>query len=237
MADLSHQTARAYLQTAADDMLSANNQSLLDAHLKGCKECRAYSKSLKSLESRLQRVSHSHWDKYEPRLGLDAVTNPPTAKNVWNNLLGLTQGMGKVTIVAALVLGYFLIVNLGGGQTSSSGTEIPTILPTPNDFTAGADISPTPSAQLALTGLTTLPCNPIIHTVKTTDKLDSIATHYRISKETIMDFNNLTIDEVSPGTRLNIPICDSTPSHTASTPTDTVTVTPLGSLFFPTQPD
>jgi len=237
MAELSHQIARAYLQTAADDMLSASNQTLLDSHLIGCKECRAYAESLKSLERRLERVSHAHWDKHRPRLDLAAVTNPPAAKIAWNNLLGLTHGMGKVTIVAALILGYFLIVNLGGNKISSSSTEAPTILPTPSDLTTGVATSPTPSAQLGLTGLTTLPCAPIIHTVKTSDTLESIAAHYRIQQEAIVDYNNLTSDDISPGTSLSIPICDSTPSHTASTPTDTITVTPLGSLFTPTQPD
>jgi LysM repeat protein len=237
MAELSHQKAQAFLQTAADNMLAVNEQSLLDSHLAGCKECSAYANNLKSLEGGLRRVSHAHWDKHQPSLDLGAVTNPPPTKTVWNNLLGLTQGMGKITILAALVLGYFLIVNLGGGQIPISGTETPTMLPTPNTFTSSVDTSPTPSAQLALTGLMTLPCDPIIHIVQTADTLDSIAIHYRIPKEAIMDYNNLTVDDVLPGTKLSIPVCYKTPSQTTSTPTNTITVTPLGSLVFPTQPD
>jgi len=237
MVEISHRKAQVFLQISADDMLSAENQALLNAHLTKCDQCREYAKKLKSLENRLQKSSHTHWDNFQPRLNLSAITNPPTKKIIWNYLVGLNQGMGRVTIVAALVVGYFLITNLSGNQISSSGNETPTVLPTPNEFSFSAATSPTPSAQLTLTGLLTQACNPIIHVVQTADSLDSIAIQYKIPKVTLMDYNNLVADKVSPGTNLNIPMCDSTPSHTASTPTNTITVTPLGSLFFPTQPD
>ena len=237
MAELSHQKAQVFLQTAVDDMLSANDQTLLDVHFAECKECRAYAKNLRSLEDGLRRVSRAHWDKYQPRINLGAVTNPPSTKIIWNYLLGLTQGMGKVTIVAALLLGYFLIVNLSDNQLPSSSTEAPTMLPTPNELTFSVDTSPTPSAQLALTGLMTLPCNPVIYIVQAADTLDNIAAQYKIPKAAIMEYNNLVDDNISPGRKLNIPVCYKTPSQTTSTPTNTITVTPLGSLVFPTQPD
>jgi LysM repeat protein len=237
MTEISHQKAQAFLQTAADNLLSSNDQSLLDSHLAGCIECRAYAKNLKGLENRLRRVSHAHWDKYQPTLNLGAITNPPAPKIVWNNLLGLTQGMGKVTIVAALMLGYFLIVNLSGNQISSPDTEAPNMLPIPSELNLSADISPTPSAQLALTGQMTLPCNPIVHIVQRADTLDSIANQYDIPKKVIMDFNKLLVEDVLPGTKLSIPLCYKTPSQTAFTPTNTITVTPVSSFVFPTQPD
>jgi len=237
MVEISHQKAQVFLHTAADNMLPADNQPLLDAHLAECQECRKYANHLHNLESGLSRIMHTHCDNQRPVLNLQTVINPPATKIIWNSFVGLTQGMGKVTIVAALVLGYFLIANISNNQITTLGTEVPTILPTPNELPFNAAISPTPSAQLALTELTMQVCETIIHVAQSTDTLESIATQFGVSPETIMEQNNLTTDGISPEMELVIPLCEGTPSRTASTPSNTMTITAISGTIFPAQPE
>ena len=235
MIEISHQKAQAFLQAAADSILPANSKVQLDAHLTACKDCREHKKNLRNLEDNLQRISHEQWDNYQPNLNLKAITNPSATRIVLGSLLGLTQGMGKATIVLALVLGYFLIVNLVSDQKFASQTEIPTTLPTPNALVFSAAKSPTPSSPSTLTGLTTQGCENIDYVIQADDTLESIALQFGVSKETIIKHNNLKTDDLSPGKELLIPLCNHTPSHTASTADNTLTITPLIGTLLPTQ--
>ena len=259
MPEITHQKAQALLQAAADGPLGPDEKSALDAHLAKCKVCRDYAASLTNLEASLRRVTHVQWDNQQPSLNLSAIIHPPLTKYLsensaqsqrprwrdaslsifrigskftWNNLLDHTHAMGKVTIVATLLLGYFLLANLFGFQLSASSRETPMMVPTPSDSSLFLASSPTPSAQLTLAGSTPKNCEAIAYIVQADDTLERIAVKYGITKEGILEYNNLTSETLFAGVELIIPLCKSTPSHTATT-----TITPLNGTIFPIQPE
>jgi len=239
MFDITHQKARMLLQAAVDRRIAADETSALNAHLEKCKECRGYANGLTDLEAGLRNVLHDEWSDQQPKLDLQAIMNPTPAKLMWVNFPSLTQSIGKVTIVAVLLLGYVMIANHFGIQIHSLKDETPTNLPTPNELLLLSHTSPTPSAptQLATTKLTMQDCDVITYIVQATDSLESIATKHGISKELIMEYNNLTSEVVPPDMELFIPLCRSTPSRTASLPGDLITNTPIKGTILPDNPE
>jgi LysM repeat protein len=239
MFEITHQKARILLQSAADRQIAPDEESALDAHLGKCDKCRNYANSLIDLEAGLRNALHAQWDGQQPKLDLQAIVDPSPAKLICVNILGLSQSMGKVTIVAVLLLGYFMLANHFGIRVHSSNEETPSNLPTPNESVLFSNISPTPSAptQLAMTKLTTQDCDVSTYTVQATDSLESIAIEHGTSKELIMEYNNLRSDVVSPNMKLFIPLCGSTPSRTASLPGNLITNTPIKSTILPDNPE
>jgi LysM repeat protein len=232
MSEITHQKTRILLQAAADGPLTADEQSILDAHLASCGECSAYAKNLTNLEVDLRKVFHAQWDAQRPHLNLQAITHPSPAKLIWNNFFSQTNAMGKVTIVVALVLGYIVIANLFGIKLPISSNETPTTVPTPSEHALALSIFPTPSAQYTLTGSTRRVCETITYVVKENDTLAYIALQHGTTKETLMEYNNLSSNMVFTGMELVIPQCDGTPSQAATT-----TITPLNGTIFPTKPE
>ena len=236
MFEITHQKAHDLMQASADQPLGAEEKSALGAHLAKCKECSDYAKSLAGLESRLRKSLHAQWDDHLPDLNQQAIMRPPLAKLIWDSLFSQTNTMGKVTILAALLLGYFMIANLFGIQLPISGNETPTIVPIPNELALTLAISSTPSAQFSLTGLSMQACETFIYNVQANDTLESIAMQHGTTKEAILEYNqkytNLATNTVYTGMDLIIPLCKSTPSRTATT-----TITPLSGTIFPVQPE
>jgi len=206
-----------------------------------CNACRAYADHLIDLETNLRMALHTRWDHYRPNLNLQAIKNPSPAKLVWNSFFSQTQALGKVTIIAALLLGYIAIVNLIGIRIPISTDETPTALPTPNGFTSTSASSPTPSIQSTLTDWTSRSCKTIIYVVQENDTLDSIAVQHGITPETILEYNkdvdSLASDKVFLGMELVIPLCEKAPSRTASLPGSVLTITPISGTIFPDQPE
>ena len=237
MHEITHQKARALLQSAVDFALEPADKSALDAHLSECKECSDYASHMTSLESNLRRVMHANWDHQHPGLNIQAIIDPIPSKFVWNNFLNQAGILGKVAIMATLLLGYILVASLIGIQSPISNKETPTILPTPNGSALVFSNPPTPSGatQLTSTRLTTQTCDIFIYIVQATDSLSSIAVQHGISKELIIEYNNLGASEVSPGMKLAIPLCNNTPSRTASIPGNSLTITPINGTVLPSQ--
>lgn len=235
MYDITHGKAHVLLQAAVDGQLGAEDKSALEAHLSKCGECCEYAESLKNLEVRLRKVLRAQWDELRPALDLQAITQPSPIKLIWNNLLNRSHPLGKVSILAALLLGYFVIANLFGLQLSNADHETPTINPSPNELSLAFATSPTPSAQASLTGSATQVCKTTIYVVQTNDTLESIAFQHGTTKEAILELNDdkeLTANLVFTGTELVIPMCKSTPFQTA-----TIAITPLIETIYPTQPE
>jgi LysM repeat protein len=239
MTEITHQKARTLLEIAAGQTLLASDQAALDAHLAACPECRAYAGRLAGLEDGLRRILHGKWDGFHPALDLQAIRNPSPAKLVWYNLFSRTNALAKVAIVATLLLGYFVIVSLVGIHVPIENTETPTALPTPNSLTLTSDISPTLSAAFADTHPASVACKTVVYTVRENDTLASIAVRFGITKETIIEYNkdagNLAVNSVYRGMQLSIPLCDTTPSRTASLPGRVLTTTPINATIFPVQ--
>lgn len=241
MVEITHHKARALIQAAADQTLGPAERSTLDAHLTKCKQCRAYADHLTGLEANLRKALHTRWDTYRPNLNLQAIKHPSPAKLVWSSFFSQTHALGKVTVMAALLLGYFVIVNLIGIRTPISSDETPTALPTPNGFTSTSATSPTPSIQSALTDWTSQACKTVTYVVQENDTLASIATQHEITKETILEYNkdadSLVSNTVFTGMELVIPLCEKAPSRTASLPGSVLTITPINGTIFPDQPE
>jgi len=235
MIEITHQKAQTLLQVAADGTLGADEKSALGAHLAKCKKCRDYARELTNLEAGLRRVFHAQWDLQHPHLNLQAITHPSPVKLLWNNFLSQPNALGKVTIMAALVLGYIVIANLFGIKSPISTKETPTTVPTPSELSLALAISPTPSAQFTLTGSTTQACETIAYIVQANDTLAYIALQYGTTEETLLEYNNLNSNTVFTGMELAIPQCDGAPSQTATT-----TITPpndMNGTIYPTQPE
>ena len=236
MSKITHQRAQALLQIAVDQLLKPAEKSALAAHLTECKECSAYANNLSTLETSLRRIFHANWDTQHSNLNLQKIINPSPTKLLWNILFGQMGAMGKATIVAALLLGYFVIANLFGTRLPILSDETATTLPTPNEFAPVYSASPTPSAQFSLTGSTSQACETSIYLVQENDTLASIALQHGITQETILEHNNLISSTVFSGMELAIPLCNNTPSHTATLTENMITITPINETLFPTQP-
>ena len=236
MSKITHQRAQALLQTAADQMLKPAENSALATHLTECKECRSYANNLSALETSLRRIFHSNWDTQHSNLNLQKIINPSPTKLLWSIFFGQMGAMGKATIVAALLLGYFVIANLFGARLPILSDETATTLPTPNEFASVYSESPTPSAQFSLTGSTSQVCETSIYLVRENDTLASIAFQHGITEETILEHNPLISSTVFTGMELAIPLCNSTPSHTATINENMITISPIYETLIPTQP-
>jgi len=236
MIEITHQKARSLIQAIADHRLPPGEKLSLDAHLVNCMECSDYASELSELEKDLRKVLHVNWDEQQPALNLQKIITPSPFNRFWNNAFVQPGIMGKATVVAALLLGYFFISNIIGIQLPISVDQTATSLPTPNEMVSIYSTSPTPSAQFTLVETSTRSCESFIYLVRENDTLESIAVQNKTTREAIIEYNHLTSDIVFAGEELAIPMCESTPSHTATIPERTITITPINGTYFPTQP-
>lgn len=237
MHEITHKKARLLLQQAADQMLKPEDKPILATHLANCQECNTYASNLSALETRLRNAFHANWDNQQlPNLDLQIVFNPRPAKLRWNNFFSQSRAVGKLSIVAALILGYFFLSNILGFQTPIVNDETATMLPTPQKFTSAHPASPTPSPPTSLTRSTSQSCETIIYRVQENDTLAYIAFQHGITREEILKFNQLSSDTVVIGMELYIPICNNTPTNTATSLNNTITTTPVNGAILPTHP-
>lgn len=241
MVEIPHHKARELLQLAADGSLAHADRPALDAHLAVCTECRAYADRLADLEASLREALHHKWDNYRPVLNLQAIQKPSPLKLAWNNLFSQTHALGKVTAAVALLIGYFVVINLVGVRVPVVDKETPTLLPTPSGLATISPTSPTPSIQSAQADWTSQDCKTILYTVQENDTLENIAVRHGITAETILEYNkdtdSLAANTVYTGIELVIPQCGSTPSKTASLPSNLLTITPINGTILPDQPE
>jgi LysM repeat protein len=237
MLEIDHQKIRTLLQTAADRPLNAEEKSALDAHLAVCKACSDYAGNLTKLETQLRNVLHAQWDGQRPGLDFQAILHPSRGKLAWDTIFRQTRALEKVTIVVALFLGYIVIATLLGIRVPIVEQDTPTSVPTPNQLSSILATAPTPSARFTLTDMSTQACETVSYIVQANDTLEKIALEYGTSKETLMDYNSLNSNTVFTGMELAIPLCKSTPSHTANIPGNTLTITPITGTILPDQPE
>jgi LysM repeat protein len=237
MPELTHQKARALLQAAADQGLSAQDKRALDAHLAICAECSDYADGLTKMEVRLRRVMREKWNPQHPNLELQTILDPSRTKRIFYNFINQSHAMGRVTIAVALLLGYVLFANLFGFRLPISEDKTPTAVPTPNELASDFNLSPTPSAQWTTTDPPAQSCETIVYAVQTADTLESIARQYGISKNAIIEQNKLLSENISPAMELLIPLCEVTPYYSVTMPNNTVTITPLNGTILPLQPE
>jgi len=104
MAALTHPQARAFIQAAADQRLSASDAHNLHEHLRGCPECRAYSADINALSGALQRAWHTRWGaNLNPSAGLLASVRQGWRPRPRARLGSFSFGLNRLGLVAGLL--------------------------------------------------------------------------------------------------------------------------------------
>jgi len=104
MAALTHPQARAFIQAAADQRLSASDAHNLHEHLRGCPECRAYSADINALSGALQRAWHTRWGaNLNPSAGLLASVHQGWRSRPRARLGSFSFGLNRLGLVAGLL--------------------------------------------------------------------------------------------------------------------------------------
>ena len=83
MKSINHIQARAWTQAAADGQLPASQQEIMNAHLEGCADCRAYAAEIQTLETNIKRTLQAHWGM--PQLSPRAINQ--LVRGVERNIL------------------------------------------------------------------------------------------------------------------------------------------------------
>ena len=205
---IKHEEARRLIQFKADNNLSASNEKNLSAHLEACKECRAYSNSLKETETVLRQTMHKQWGIRPLPLQMDVVYAKLNFRGNINNFVTTRTALIGIAFVMFAFMTWQSITNNTPVMQSPLGT-VPLI--------------PTPSSQYTATNTLQSDCKEIKYVVQEGDTLESVSQHFSVSKETITFANHLTDETLTSTQELIIPICESTPTSTTRPPTFTIT--------------
>lgn len=157
---LSHSQARDWLQQTADGLLKPEQQRLLEHHLEGCAECRAFAAELASLEGALTGLFQQRWGKPSMTKG----TEQNLVKQLQESFLQGSAGGGKppgtlpwIVLFLAAVFGLFLLFR---GTAASTGGATPsntvTATPSPSSTMTPTETH-TATATQAVVSLITMP--------------------------------------------------------------------------------
>ena len=148
---LTHQTARQYLELAADGLLRAEQAKSLQQHLEHCAECRDYAERLSVLENLLRQSLVNRWPVPKPadpvvRRGLEAVQNHTGTRYRMRRLFDSAQAVAGVGLIVVFVVGvYWLFRSMNPQMAALPEASAP---PAPS---ATAATAPTPVPVLAPT--------------------------------------------------------------------------------------
>ena len=205
---IKHEEARRLIQFKADNNLSASNEKNLSAHLEACKECRAYSNSLKETEAVLRQTMHKQWGIRPLPLQMDVIYAKLNSRGNINNFVTTRTALIGIAFVMFAFMTWQSITNNIPVMQSPLGT-VPLI--------------PTPSSQYTATNTLQSDCKEIKYVLQEGDTLESISQHFSVSKESILLANHLTDETLGSTRELVIPFCESTPTSTTHPPTFTIT--------------
>jgi hypothetical protein len=157
MNTMSHDQARQWIEQAADNILGAEQQAALQAHLATCAACQAYAAELANLESALSEALQAHW----PGAGMSADAVDRLVQEVQSQPGGGSGGSSGgwfrtpptilLSLLAFLLLAWFGYSGFFGateaeatatptkqGSGLSTGTATPsptfTVTPSPTDL-------------------------------------------------------------------------------------------------------
>jgi hypothetical protein len=147
MSKITHAEVRALLDLAVDSTLESRQQRLLEEHLAGCAECRAYAAELAGLEAGLRATFAARW----PQSGLPAPAKkelleklkaqPPAPPAV--NWLWLLIGGG---LVGLIVIWWLLSQGVQPAQGDETATSTQTASATGTLAAAVVEPTGTPTA-------------------------------------------------------------------------------------------
>ena len=135
MIEISHQQAQRMLRKRMDGQHLPDAQwAVLQAHLDGCPDCRAYAARRRRLERGLSLALRSRWDSRDlPSAARSALGSSVHAAQVRRASLRLTGFRAGLALLAVLVFAYY-------GYRRENAPPAPE--PTP--FIQAADVEPTP---------------------------------------------------------------------------------------------
>ncbi len=225
MTIIAHQQVRALLQAATNKPLPIHEQTIVEAHLVRCNQCRTYAQNLNELEDGLRRVMRQQWNVRNTPLPIRAIKDRSKRVALQNKITGT---IGRFVVVPLLAFAFVMVVR--------------TIAPQQITLNAGAMTArtpqlswrtPTPAYRNTATELTVRDCDKAIYTVQENDTLDGIAARYGVLRESILAYNGLASDKLEANTELVIPLCELTPTGTSTAPSLTITTLPLNESINP----
>jgi LysM repeat protein len=207
---ITHEEARRLIHFASDETLKTYQKEMLDSHLASCRECQEYAESTKNMESVLRPLLQKQWNRQPPPLSMDALLLRQDSR--------LSKSMLLATRIAAVgvmfVVFMFSAWQFALSKPSMAGSLLASVPPIP---------IPSTSTQLVSTKMQSKACDQITYIVKENDTLVSIAAKFSMSREDILNVNNLKTEIVTTGMKLSIPVCNFTPTGTINTLTTTFT--------------
>jgi hypothetical protein len=195
---ITHQEAQQLFQFSMDNMLSANDKATLFSHLQACRECQAYVRQMKQVESALLPVMKRQWGRQPVPLSIHSLTKK---RNTQASIFLVM----RTAFIGVAVMAFIF----GAWQLTFSAGQVPD-----QAFVAVLPAA-TPSIQ-ATTTKSRQACDNMIYVVKANDTLDTIADRFAISKEQLMSVNQLNAEELRPSTKLIVPLCGITPTGTVT---------------------
>lgn len=205
---ITHEQARQLIHLASDQILSAQQNGILDSHLASCAECRDYAASIQKMELILQPLLRKQWAQQPVPLSIDMLLSRPNNKSP-NSMLLATR-IAAIGIMLAVFM--FSAWQLSLPRSNPAGPMLPSIPPVPTLST---------STILASATTRNRTCEEISYVVQGNDTLSSIADKFSISKQQIITANQLKSEIVIKGMKMVIPVCNFTPTGIVNTSTTT----------------
>jgi len=209
--DITHEEARTLIHLRSDRGLNRDLQATLISHLNACGLCGKYANQIHETEKTLHSVMQKHWSALPLPQNREVIRAGIKSKIWWPiNFAPARVAMVGVT----LILFGFVLWQFGlTGRDNRNGLAL-----------YNAAQIPTPGTLLATsTQNKTNTCIATSYIVQGNESLDQIAERFSISKESIVELNNLKSESIPSGTELKISNCDLTPTGTVVSPTFTTT--------------
>jgi hypothetical protein len=212
---ITHEQARKLIQFSLDGVLQTAERAMLSAHLQECLDCRDYASDLKEVEMNLLPVMEKHWKARPIPLSLPLLVQSKTSIVNTSKLLTMRSAVLSLIFVAF----FFSAWKFVSSSPDVSG-QIPLAIP----------LVPTPSTQSTRsTNTASSPenCEMLVYRVQPNDTLASIASHFLVPEDKLIQINGLSTDSLSSSMELVIPVCNFTPTRTIRPATFTATNTPI----------
>ncbi len=225
---LSHEQIRNLIQMECEQGLLPEEDKNLKAHLDSCSECRAYAQELDRLESILEGTFHDRWDAFSGpvnlpgmlRLTQGRLVSSPSPFQRFRPVAGLTA-----TLALLMAAGLFFIQLYKVPPVEPAG-----VFASPVE----AKLAPTPSQPPTTSYILPPGCILLLYQVNSQDTLESIARRFSTDEQDILAYNQLKTSRLSSGMQIIIPLCETTPTMPASSPTSTLLFSPQADNQAPT---
>ena len=209
--NISHEEAQKLIHLHSDRGLDMDHRAQLQSHLMQCERCALYANRLSDAENTLRKVMKREWNVQPLPHNKETILREINSKKwVVQKLLPTHSALIGITVIFfSFVLWQFSLTN----GSSNAGIGLQT------------SVIPTPAIVLIDNpALATLnECALLSYVVQANDDLDSIARKFSLPQDIIISTNNLNSKILQPGTQLEIPACNFTPTGTTFSPTITLT--------------